>query len=444
MSTERGKAQCISVAADGKGIVDYDGEIFRISGVLKDEKLTIEVSRTKKGDTASLVSIDEPSPERNEPPCPIYGKCGGCQLQHMTYKAQLKFKQEIVKKLMGHHCTVEDTIGMDEPYWYRNKIHSTLTVDAKGNIISGIYEENSHRVVSAVNCMIQDKRANEVIAAVVKAMKQCKLRPYNEDGGYGLVRHILIKRGIYTDQTMVVIVVASNIFPGRNNFVTALRKSCPFIDTIVMNVNDRKTSMVLGDAERVLYGRGYIEDTLCGYTFRISPKSFYQINTLQTEKLYQAAIDMAELKGTEQVLDAYCGIGTISIIASASCKSVIGVEVNKNAVQDAMSNARRNKIKNAYYYNDDAGNFMVNLAQNKEKIDTVFIDPPRSGCDERFMKSLLKLNPEKIIYISCNPVTQIRDVEYLAGKGYTVKAIQPVDMFPQTDEIECIVKLCAL
>lgn len=442
MSVERGKALCVSVAADGKGIVDYDGEIFRIPGVLKDEVVTVEVSRTKKGDTANIVSIDEPSPARSEPPCPVYGKCGGCQLQHMDYEEQLKFKREAVKKLMGKLCTVEDTIGMAEPYWYRNKIHSTLTVDAKGKLISGIYEENSHRVVSAANCMIQDKRANEVIAAVLSAMKQCKLRPYDEDGGNGLIRHILIRRGIHTDQTMVVVVVASNIFPGRNNFVTALRKSCPFIDTIVMNVNDRKTSMVLGDAERVLYGRGYIEDKLCGYSFRISPKSFYQINTLQTEKLYRTAIDMAEFKGNERVLDAYCGIGTISIIASSSCGSIIGVEMNKDAVQDAISNLRRNKIRNAYFYNDDASNFMVNLAMNKEKIDAVFIDPPRSGCDEKFMSSLLKLSPEKIIYISCNPATQVRDVEFLVKRGYSVKAIQPVDMFPQTDEIECIVKLC--
>jgi 23S rRNA (uracil1939-C5)-methyltransferase len=231
------------------------------------------------------------------------------------------------------------------------------------------------------------------------------------------------------------------VFPGKNNFVDALLKKHPEITTIVMNVNNRKTSVVLGDVEKVLYGKGYIEDTLCGCIFQISPKSFYQINPIQTEILYSKAIEMARLKRDEAVLDAYCGIGTISLIVSSRVKSVIGVELNKDAVKDAIRNAKRNNITNAYFYNDDAGEFMVKLAEEKKKMDVVFMDPPRSGSDAKFLSSILRLAPKQVIYISCNPVTQERDLSHLTKNGYKVTEIQPVDMFPQTFHVECIVRL---
>ena len=272
-------------------------------------------------------------------------------------------------------------------------------------------------------------------------MKSFKLWPYQEDSQEGFLRHILVKTGFVSNEVMVVLVVASQVFPGKNNFVKALLKQHPEITTIIMNINNRKTSVVLGNTEKILFGKGYIEDTLCGRVFQISPKSFYQINPLQTEVLYGKAIEIAKLKGSEVVLDAYCGIGTISLIVSDKVKSVIGVELNKDAVNDAIKNAKRNKVSNALFYNEDAGNFMVDLARKNQSMDIVFMDPPRSGSDETFLASLIKLGPKKVVYISCNPITQERDLRYLTKHGYTVTEIQPVDMFPQTFHVECVVSL---
>lgn len=359
-------------------------------------------------------------------------------MQHLSYQGQAEFKQKNVERLMSKYHKVNDILTMEEPYLYRNKVHSTLAYDKKRNIISGIYEENTHNVISIKQCIIQDRYADEIIASIRELMRSFRIEPYDEDKGHGFLRHILVKTGFASKQVMVVLVVSSQVFPGKNNFVKALLNKHPEITTIVMNVNNRKTSAVLGDTEKVLFGKGYIEDTLCGCIFQISPKSFYQINPAQTEILYNKAIEMARLKGNEAVLDAYCGIGTISLIVSSKVKNVIGVELNKDAVKDAIKNAKRNNIKNAYFYNDDAGNFMTGLAKEKQSIDVVFMDPPRSGSDEKFLSSLIQLSPKKVIYISCNPVTQESDLAFMVKNGYKVEEIQPVDMFPQTSHTECV------
>ena len=376
---------------------------------------------------------------RVKPPCPYYDKCGGCQIQHMSYEGQSKYKQAKVEELLGSFCKVNDILTMEDPYYYRNKVHSTFSYNKKGEIIAGIYRENTHSVINIDKCMIQDSKADEIIATIKGFMKSFKMRPYDEDTGQGFLRHVLIKRGFSTGQVMVVLVVSSKIFPGKNNYIKALVKKHPEISTIIMNINNRKTSVVLGNEEIVLYGKGYIEDILCGVKFQISAKSFYQVNPIQTEVLYNKAIEMAKLKGNETVIDAYCGIGTIGLIVSSKVKDVIGVEVNKDAIKDAIKNAKQNNIKNAYFYNDDAGDFMVKLANENKKIDLVIMDPPRSGSDEKFLSSLVKLSPEKVVYISCNPETQERDLRYLVKKGYKVREIQPVDMFPQTNHVETVV-----
>lgn len=380
---------------------------------------------------------------RVKPPCPYYDKCGGCQIQHMSYEGQSKFKQAKVQELLGSFCKVNDILTMEDPYYYRNKVHSTFSYNKKGEIIAGIYRENTHDVINIDKCMIQDSKADEIIGTIKDFMKSFKMKPYDEDTGEGFLRHVLIKRGFSTGQVMVVLVVSSKIFPGKNNYIKALVKKHPEISTIIMNINNRKTSVVLGNEEAILYGKGYIEDILCGVKFQISAKSFYQVNPIQTEILYNKAIEMAKLKGNETVIDAYCGIGTIGLIVSSKVKNVIGVEVNNDAVKDAIRNAKQNNIKNAYFYNDDAGDFMVELASENKKIDLVIMDPPRSGSDEKFLSSLVKLSPEKVVYISCNPETQKRDLEYLVKKGYKVREIQPVDMFPQTTHVECVVLMCA-
>lgn len=370
--------------------------------------------------------------------CSVSKKCGSCQYQGVPYKEQLAAKQKRMKKLLGKFANVKPIIGMDDPFYYRNKVHAVFDRDKKGNIICGTYEAKTHKVVPIEECMIEDKISQEIIRTIQDMLKSFRIKTYDEDTGYGLLRHVLVRRGFFTDEIMVVIVIGSPIFPSKNNFVKALRKKYPQITTVVLNVNDKKTSMVLGERDIVIYGKGYIRDTLCGCTFRISPQSFYQVNPVQTEILYKTAIEYAGLGRKETVIDAYCGIGTIGLVAAKRAKNVIGVELNPDAVRDARINAKENKITNARFYQGDAGEFMENMAENGEHADVVFMDPPRTGSDKKFMSSVIKLNPSRIVYISCGPETLARDLEYLTKHGYDVRKIQPVDMFSFTDHCENI------
>lgn len=370
--------------------------------------------------------------------CSVSKKCGSCQYQGVSYKEQLAAKQKRMKKLLGKFANVKPIIGMDDPFYYRNKVHAVFDRDKKGNIICGTYEAKTHKVVPIEECMIEDKISQEIIRTIRDMLKSFRIKTYDEDTGYGLLRHVLVRRGFSTDEIMVVLVIGSPIFPSKNNFVKALRKKYPQITTVVFNVNDKKTSMVLGERDIVIYGKGYIRDTLCGCTFRISPQSFYQVNPVQTEILYKTAIEYAGLGRKETVIDAYCGIGTIGLVAAKRAKNVIGVELNPDAVRDARINAKENKITNARFYQGDAGEFMENMAENGEHADVVFMDPPRTGSDKKFMSSVIKLNPSRIVYISCGPETLARDLEYLTKHGYDVRKIQPVDMFSFTDHCENI------
>ena len=370
--------------------------------------------------------------------CSVSKKCGSCQYQGVSYKEQLAAKQKRMKKLLGKFANVKPIIGMDDPFYYRNKVHAVFDRDKKGNIICGTYEAKTHKVVPIEECMIEDKISQEIIRTIRDMLKSFRIKTYDEDTGYGLLRHVLVRRGFSTDEIMVVLVIGSPIFPSKNNFVKALRKKYPQITTVVLNVNDKKTSMVLGERDIVIYGKGYIRDTLCGCTFRISPQSFYQVNPVQTEILYKTAIEYAGLGRKETVIDAYCGIGTIGLVAAKRAKNVIGVELNPDAVRDARINAKENKITNARFYQGDAGEFMENMAENGEHADVVFMDPPRTGSDKKFMSSVIKLNPSRIVYISCGPETLARDLEYLTKHGYDVRKIQPVDMFSFTDNCENI------
>lgn len=370
--------------------------------------------------------------------CSVSKKCGSCQYQGVSYKEQLAAKQKRMKKLLGKFANVKPIMGMDDPFYYRNKVHAVFDRDKKGNIICGTYEAKTHKVVPIEECMIEDKISQEIIRTIRDMLKSFRIKTYDEDTGYGLLRHVLVRRGFSTDEIMVVLVIGSPIFPSKNNFVKALRKKYPQITTVVLNVNDKKTSMVLGERDIVIYGKGYIRDTLCGCTFRISPQSFYQVNPVQTEILYKTAIEYAGLGRKETVIDAYCGIGTIGLVAAKRAKNVIGVELNPDAVRDARINAKENKITNARFYQGDAGEFMENMAENGEHADVVFMDPPRTGSDKKFMSSVIKLNPSRIVYISCGPETLARDLEYLTKHGYDVRKIQPVDMFSFTDHCENI------
>ena len=373
--------------------------------------------------------------------CEVSKKCGGCQYQGTPYEEQLRKKQKQEELLLGKFCKVLPIIGMELPCFYRNKVHRVFDRDKKGNAIAGNYEANSHRVVPVEQCLIEDEKCQEIIRTIRGMLKSFKIKTFDEDTGYGLLRHVMVRRGYKTGEIMVILVFASPVFPSKNNFVKALKKAHPEITTIILNVNNKKTSMVLGEQEKPIYGKGFIKDQLCDTMFRISPKSFFQVNPVQTEILYQTAIDFAGLTGKETVIDAYCGTGTISLIAAKHAKQVIGVELNKDAIRDARLNAKENQIKNIEFRQGDAGDFMVAMAAKKQKADVVLMDPPRAGSDEKFLSSVIKLHPEKVVYISCNPVTLERDLKYLVKCGYEVKRIQPVDMFPFTEHVETVALL---
>ncbi len=378
--------------------------------------------------------------KQNQQICPVQKRCGGCQYLGISNQEQLKKKEQMVKKQLKGVCAVDSIIGMEEPWRYRNKVHGAFA-SVKGTIISGTYEESTHRVVPVEDCLIEDEKADAVIRTIRNLLKSFKVRVYDEKTGYGLLRRVLIRRGFATNQILVVLVCASPVFPSKNNFVKALRKEHPEITSVVLNINDKYTSMILGERNITLYGKGYIEDILCGKTFRISPASFYQVNPVQTEKLYRKAIELAGLTGKERIIDAYCGIGTIGQIAADHCKEVIGVEVNKTAVADARINAKINGVKNARYFAADAGAFMVQMAERKEHADVLFMDPPRAGSDLPFIQSAVKLGPDKIVYISCNPETLARDLKIFKKKGYIPGTATPVDLFPWTSHVECVVLL---
>ena len=375
--------------------------------------------------------------------CPVRKKCGGCSLLEMEYSEQLKRKEDFVRKTLKGIVKPEAIIGMENPWHYRNKIHASFARKRDGSIVSGIYEEGTHRLVPVEDCLIQNERANRIVRDLCGLFESFKIKVYNEDTGYGLVRHVLIRTGHVSGEVMVVLVCVSPVFPSKRNFVNALRKLHPEVTTVVLNVNDRRTSMVLGKRDIVLYGKGYIEDQLCGCTFAVSPQSFYQVNPVQTEILYRKAIEFADLHGTEKVLDAYCGTGTIGLIAAEYAGEVTGVELNPEAVRNAVSNAKRNQRKNIRFVQGDAGEYMQKMAAQRETMDVVLMDPPRAGSDEAFLSSLVTLAPEKVVYISCNPVTLARDLKYLGKHGYRAKRAVPVDMFPWTAEehVETVVLL---
>lgn len=369
--------------------------------------------------------------------CKVCNVCGGCCYTDMEYSKQLNKKNKYVKQLFNGICDCEPIVGMYRPVYYRNKVHGAVGYDKNKNIIRGIYQEGTHNIVPVDSCMIEDYESGEIMQTLCRLFKSFKYIPYNEDTKRGFIRHILIRKGFSTKEIMVILVTGQIEFPSKNNFIKALLKEHPKITTIVQNVNNMSTSMVLGKRNKVLYGKGYIEDVLCGCRFRIGPDSFYQINPSQTEKLYKAAIKAADISKTDTVIDAYCGIGTIGIVAAGAAGRVIGVELNSRAVEDANVNALINNIKNIQFVNDDAGSFLLEYSKNG-KADVVIMDPPRSGSTDEFLDSLLTIKPKRIVYVSCNPQTQVRDIRKLMKGGYKVTACKPFDMFPHTEEIENI------
>lgn len=430
---------------DLQGCVLIDGKEYAFDNLVKDELVEVEFSKDKS--KFQVKRICDQSSNRVKPICGIYNKCGGCSLLHINYLEQLNMKTYLVENLFfetfNKYFKVNPTLGMDNPSHYRNKNQIVFKniKGGKSRIASGFYESKSHNIVEFDTCYVQDEISDKIVGIIKELMIKMHYNAFDEDRGTGLIRHVLIKRSEATKEVMVVIVTGSEIFPGCQNFVKALTSRCKDITTIIQNVNGRKTSAVLGDKEKIIYGKGFITDILLGKKFKISAKSFYQINSKQCAVLYSKALELANLSKTDILFDAYCGVGTIGLIASDKVSKVIGVELVKDAVSDAIQNAKMNNIKNIHFFCDDASNFMKNMAAKKEKVDVLIMDPPRKGSDERFLNATLKLAPKKIIYISCDPRTQVIDLKHLLSNGYQITAIQPVDMFPHTSHVETVVLL---
>ncbi len=456
------RVRCKGLDAEGRGIVEFNGGQFAVKGLLPGELATMELVYRAKDTGARLCQVLEPSSDRVEPACPVFDKCGGCQLLHMSEEAQKAFKQGLCESLLGGFGKVREVLTAENPKNYRNKVHAAFARkrvgvgnDAHGKgknfenrnkagrskIVSGIFEEESHRVIETTDCLIQDKRAAEYLRTVRKLMQDTHTEPYNEDTGRGTLRYVFLRTGQKSGEVLMALVTGTPEFPAKSKFAAEIKKKHPEIVTLIHNINPQKNSMVLGKKETVLYGNGYITDTLCGHTFRISANSFYQVNSEQTEVLYNTAVELARITKDDTVIDAYCGIGTISLMAADHAGKVIGVEVNAQAVKDAKDNAKRNNCTNVEFICHDAGAFMREQAKKGTAPQVVIMDPPRAGSDDAFLNSLVTMAPERVVYISCNPETQARDLKKLTAKGYKVEVIQPVDMFPGTKHCECIVFL---
>lgn len=380
-------------------------------------------------------------------PCP-HTACGGCSMSGIPYPKQLEEKHRRLIHLLGAYGDVLPPIGMEDPYHYRNKVTRTFAPgrDEKNRpcTVSGTYAAASRRVIPINDCLIEDEGAQKILQTLTALCAKMKILPYDPKTRSGTLRHAQIRAGASTGEYLLTLVTGTPQFPGRGNLVTALRKEHPEITSIVHNVNGFDTGMILGDEtrsgheNRVLFGSGAIRDTLCGLSFRISPQSFYQVNPRGTEILYKTAIDLADLRPTDTLLDAYCGIGTIGLSASSHCRRVIGVELNPDAVRDAIANAKHNKITNARFYRGDAGKFML---ENPDLTpDVLIMDPPRGGSDLPFLNAVCRRKPNRVVYVSCGPDTLARDLKTLT-KEYRVETIQPVDMFPMTEHCECVVRL---
>lgn len=370
--------------------------------------------------------------------CPYSSRCGGCTMIDTPMEEQLERKKAWVEECIGKFGPVEPVIRMKNPYRYRNKVTSMFGLDRKGHPVCGVYRARSHEIVPVKDCLIENKRADAIVQDIYGLLASFRLRVYDMQTGLGTVKAVQIRTAHATGEILVTIVTAGPVFPSRNNFAEALRKLHPEITTIVQNIKDNDSTMVLGNREKVLYGKGYITDELCGKKFRISSRSFYQVNSAQTEKLYNIAIDAAGLTGKERVLDAYCGIGTIGICAADKAGEVLSVELNADAAQDADANVRLNGLKNVTVYAEDAGRFMQEMAEQNASADVLFMDPPRSGSTEEFLQAAITMGPAKIVYISCNPETLGRDLETLTRGGYQMKKAVPVDMFPFVEDVETV------
>ncbi|MBR4908185.1 MAG: 23S rRNA (uracil(1939)-C(5))-methyltransferase RlmD [Acidaminococcaceae bacterium] len=434
------------LGSTGEGVGRFKDIAVFVPGALPGETVKATAEFIKKNFiTGKLFDIIKPSPDRVTPVCPVYKTCGGCQLQHLSYEAELKEKREQVKAALeriGHlrDVKVMPTIGSDHPLYYRNKMQFPVA-GKNGKLQIGCFALNTHRVIDVTDCCIQKQKNNEIAAVVRTWMKQFKITPYDEDKGTGIIRHIMGRVGVHTGEIMVCLVTAQDNVPRLKELVKMLKAALPGVKSVVQNVNRRNTNVILGEKTKVIAGGPTIKDKIGPLKFNISAQSFFQVNSEQAEKLYNTALLFAELKGTETVVDLYCGTGTITLFMAQKAKRALGIEIVPSAIRDAKKNAMANHIENADFLLGDAAVEMPKLAIGGLRPDVVILDPPRAGCEERVLAAIVKVKPERVVYVSCNPATLARDLAYLYEHGFTIDKVQPCDMFSRTHHVETVVLL---
>ncbi len=438
------KIDITGLTHEGQGVGKIEGFVVFVDGVLPGENVDIKiVKQTKSYAVGRLVNINNSSADRVKPFCPVYDKCGGCAVQHMSYQAQLDFKKDTVlqniRRIGGlQNIKVNNTIGMENPFKYRNKVQYPVGSD-KGDIRIGFYETRSHNIIDSNLCDIQPDESNNIRDVVRDFCKDAGIAIYDEKTGKGLLRHVMVRKGFKTGEIMVVLVINGDKLVKSDELVNKLLENFPDIKSIILNVNTRNTNIILGDKNICIYGQKYITDYIGSFKFEISPLSFFQVNPIQTEVLYEKALEYAGLSGNETVFDLYCGIGTISLFLSTKAKRVVGVEVVTDAISDAKRNAEINGVSNVEFLVGEAEKVIPELYAQGVKADVVVVDPPRKGCDEVLLNTLVEMQPQRIVYVSCNPSTLARDLKYLTEHGFEAKEVQPVDMFPWTGHVEATI-----
>ena len=461
-SLEKNKTYMIDITGmthEGQGVGRIDGLAVFVDGLLEGEQAEIKIIKLNKSyAVGKLVNVLKSSADRVTPFCGAYKRCGGCSLQHMDYKAQLAFKTKLVRDNLERigglsGVPVHDTIGMTTPMNYRNKAQFPVAA-VNGSVVTGFYAARSHDVIESEECGIQDVLSDNIRKLVGRFIAEQGIPAYDEKTGKGLIRHIMIRVGFNTGEVMVVLVINGNSLPyadelvriltpdsGRDGDSSNFYAGVSGIKSIYLNINTKNTNVILGDKNILLYGSETITDTIGKYKFKISPHSFFQVNPVQTEKLYNKALEYAGLSGNETVFDLYCGIGTISLFLSEKAAKVIGVEVVEAAINDARENAKINEVTNTEFFIGEAEKVVPELYSRGIRADVVVLDPPRKGCDESLLQLLADMQPNRIVYVSCNPSTLARDLKFLAGHGFNVLEAQPVDMFPWSGHVESVVRI---
>ncbi len=431
---------------EGKGVAKIKGYPLFVENVLPGETGEVEVTKLNKGyGFAKLIRLDNAAPERTNPVCSVYDECGGCQLQHMTYEGQLNMKYSQVRNVIDRiaklpEVPVHPVLGMEDPWRYRNKAQVPVGLSG-GRIVAGFYKKRSHDIIDMTECFIQHGESDEIIQKVKDVCAINGVMPYDEQRHKGVLRHVMARIGYATGEKMAVLVTRTSDLPNKEAVIEGIRKAVPGITSIVQNINPDKTNVIFGNQTRTLYGEDVIYDLIGDVKFAISARSFYQVNPVQTEVLYNKALEYAGLSGDETVIDAYCGIGTISLFLARKAKQVYGVEIVPQAIEDAKQNAELNKISNAYFEAGKAEEVIPAWYKQGIRPDVIVVDPPRKGCDEALLQTILDMKPKKVVYVSCNPGTLARDLRILEDGGFKTMEVQPVDMFPQTVHVEAVAQL---